>query len=552
MASKTASKGGVKSRVQSPAPKASTGAAVAPVAAAQQKQEVTPDSLRKQTRPQGEFYGNIGTCFWTFFIPAAIYYFYGIMVMHAGRLVVPDGAFWYDLVYALPDGLSIRPCLGPAVVSLTWVTLQALGEILLPGKVVEGVALKNGYRLPYPMNGLKCFVLSNVGVVAVCYYGIIKPYYVFLNMGALLTEAVITSYVMAIWLYVDYGIFWKRHIKDAEFEEDHGVFSFKDFWNDLFMGVVRNPRLFANTLKVPFDLKRFWNARPGLTGWVILNISYLSAMYYNCKLPMAYDQGESKFFADHGAKSAKIQSLFAGADSSTFCDAEGSFGNVGLAAVFITFAHWYYILDYNMVEPAYLTTTDIRHDLFGFMLTYGDWGFLSRYYPISFMGFLSMQGHTGFITTNYKYALIGVAMYFLGMLLFRITNIEKHLFREHMINGGDADKYRSPLSTRIFFGDKKVEYLQTKEGSLLLVSGFWGLARHFNYIGDLTMCIGWAVACYDPIAPFPFLPISYCIYFWLMDCHRCWRDEVRCARKYGDDWVRYKKLVPYAILPGVW
>ena len=32
----------------------------------------------------------------------------------------------------------------------------------------------------------------------------------------------------------------------------------------------------------------------------------------------------------------------------------------------------YYIFDYNLVEPAYLTTTDIRHDLFGFMLTYGD------------------------------------------------------------------------------------------------------------------------------------------------------------------------------------
>lgn len=62
-----------------------------------------------------------------------------------------------------------------------------------------------------------------------------------------------------------------------EFEEDHGVFDYKDFFNDFFMGVVRNPRLFHGILKTPFDLKRFWNARPGLTGWVILNISYLAA-----------------------------------------------------------------------------------------------------------------------------------------------------------------------------------------------------------------------------------------------------------------------------------
>lgn len=65
----------------------------------------------------------------------------------------------------------------------------------------------------------------------------------------------------------------------------------------------------------------------------------------------------------------------------------------------------YYIFDYNLVEPAYLTTTDIRHDLFGFMLTYGDWGFLSRFYPISFMGFLAVQGGAkGYITQNYIFA----------------------------------------------------------------------------------------------------------------------------------------------------
>ena len=80
--------------------------------------------------------------------------------------------------------------------------------------------------------------------------------------------------------------------------------------------------------------------------------------------------------------------------------------------------------------------------------------------------------------------------YLFGMVLFRITNIEKHLFRDHLNNGGSVEKYRSPLSTRMVFGDKKAEFIRTKEGSILLTSGYWGLARHFNYIGDLTMCIG--------------------------------------------------------------
>merc|ERR1719191_2699700 len=149
-------------------------------------------------------------------------------------------------------------------------------------------------------------------------------------------------------------------------------------------------------------------------------------MYYDCMLPSVYKGTDSLFFGDHDLVSGDIQSRF-DVPGGTFCKAEGSIWNIGPAALFITAAHWYFIFDYNFVEPAYLTTTDIRHDLFGFMLTYGDWGFLSRYYPISFMGFLAMQGgsKSGFITGNWLYAIIGTLMYINGMVLFRITNIEK-------------------------------------------------------------------------------------------------------------------------------
>ena len=208
-------------RTDSPAPKATPAATPGtptPGKTVQTESSSPPKGkvIRKQTRPIGEFYGNIGTGFWTFFIPAAIYYFYGIMVMHAGRLVIPGPSFWHDLVYSLPDGLSIRPCWGPTVVSLSWVCCQALAEIILPGNVKEGVMLKNGRKLLYPMNGLLTFFLSQAGLYLLCKYEILPPYYVFANMGALLTEAVITSYVMALWLYIDFGIFWRRHVRDPD------------------------------------------------------------------------------------------------------------------------------------------------------------------------------------------------------------------------------------------------------------------------------------------------------------------------------------------------
>ena len=67
---------------------------------------------------------------------------------------------------------------------------------------------------------------------------------------------------------------------------------------------------------------------------------------------------------------------------------------------------------------------------------------------------------------------------------------------------------------------------------MLLTSGYWGLARHFNYIGDLTMCIGWAVACFDPKSPFPWLPslddrVLFVVFLLFFSSCCCWRYHVR-------------------------
>eukprot|EP00929_Paragymnodinium_shiwhaense_P064516 TRINITY_DN3230_c0_g1_i1.p2 TRINITY_DN3230_c0_g1~~TRINITY_DN3230_c0_g1_i1.p2 ORF type:complete len:499 (+),score=78.71 TRINITY_DN3230_c0_g1_i1:77-1573(+) len=474
----------------------------------------TKDVVRKQTRPMGEFGGNWGCLFWTFFIPTAIWYLYGCVVMHAGALAVPNKQFWVDLIYNMPDGLSIYPTWKGFFAIVAWIAFQAMMEIFLPAKVLDGVTLKNGTKLRYPMNGLAAFFLSHVAVYGLCFVGLMEPQFVWRNMGSLLTNAVIISTAMATWMYVDFGVFWRRHTNDPEFEEDWGVFSYKECIHDWWLGVARNPRIFHNVLKVPFDIKRFLNARPALTGWVIFNQSYVAAIYYNCRLQ---DGGEP------------------------VCDATGSWEYVGYSALFITAAHWYYIFDYNWNEPAYLTTTDIRHDLYGWMLSYGCVGFLMPYYSFAFMGHIAFQKTP--LNNNPVNFGIGLTLYLIGMFMFRVTNIEKHNFRSYIAAGGDLARY-------MVWG-KPVTYIKTEEGSYLLTSGYWGLARHFNYIGDMVMCIGWTVACSGPTHGFPWAPLSYVIYFWMMDIHRLTRDEERCSIKYKKDWERYKEVVPSFIFPGL-
>eukprot|EP00928_Gymnodinium_smaydae_P092909 TRINITY_DN76898_c0_g1_i1.p1 TRINITY_DN76898_c0_g1~~TRINITY_DN76898_c0_g1_i1.p1 ORF type:complete len:120 (-),score=30.72 TRINITY_DN76898_c0_g1_i1:136-495(-) len=112
---------------------------------------------------------------------------------------------------------------------------------------------------------------------------------------------------------------------------------------------------------------------------------------------------------------------------------------------------------------------DIWYDLFGFLLASCDCGILSRFCSTSFMAFISLQDKVTFITTNYVYVIIGVALYSFGYVRFRITNIERHIFCDCKEKGCGPDKYKSLLNTIMFFGDCKTEFIKSKEGSLLLI-----------------------------------------------------------------------------------
>jgi hypothetical protein len=44
----------------------------------------------------------------------------------------------------------------------------------------------------------------------------------------------------------------------------------------------------------------------------------------------------------------------------------------------------------------------------------------------------------------------------------------------------------------------------------------------------------------------------YVVYFAILLIHRDSRDDAKCTRKYGADWEKYRKLVRWRILPGVY
>ena len=185
-----------------------------------------------------------------------------------------------------------------------------------------------------------------------------------------------------------------------------------------------------------------------------------------------------------------------------------------------------YVWDALYFERSILTTMDITTDGFGFMLAFGDLAWVPFTYSLQARYLASYDA--GLSTLS---LVLITLLHLTGYVVFRGANSQK-------------DKFRRDPQTAI---DKGTTYLQTKRGTKLITSGFWGAARKVNYTGDWLMGLSWCLLCGfgSPI------PYFYATYFLVLLVHRALRDDHACAEKYGADWPRYKAKVPCMFVPGV-
>ncbi|MGH0141538.1 UNVERIFIED_CONTAM: hypothetical protein FKN15_013230 [Acipenser sinensis] len=176
---------------------------------------------------------------------------------------------------------------------------------------------------------------------------------------------------------------------------------------------------------------------------------------------------------------------------------------------------------------AILTTMDIVHDGFGFMLAFGDLVWVPFTYSLQAFYLVNHPNEV-----SWPFAAAIITLNFIGYIVFRKANSQKNAFR------------RNPY-------DPKVAHLMTiptATGKSLLVSGMWGFVRHPNYLGDIIMALAWSLPCgFSHI-----LPYFYVIYFTCLLIHREARDEHQCLKKYGSAWDEYCRQVRYRIFPGVY
>lgn len=351
-----------------------------------------------------------------------------------------------------------------------WLMLQAVFQLVLPGRTVAGSELPDGRRLRYKTNGLASFATTLALAALLQATGALPLSFIYDHLVPIMSVAAMFAVAFSMFLY-PYG-----RATDPHHLTNQPIC-------DFFLGTGHNPRVPPRGV---FDLKFFCESRPGLILWALIDASFA--------------QAELRLH-----------------------------GHISAAMVLVCAFQFAYVLDYFVHEPALLTTMDIRDENFGFMLAFGDLVWV----PAAF----SLQGAylVGHARPLATWAIVAiVACELLGYYVFRAANLQKHRFR------------RGPEDAKTW--GRKARYLSTEDGSALLVSGFWGWSRHFNYVGDITMAVAWSLPC---LFGSP-LPYFYPLYLTGLLVHRERRDNARCARKYGPVWDEYCANVRWRIVPLVY
>ena len=197
-----------------------------------------------------------------------------------------------------------------------------------------------------------------------------------------------------------------------------------------------------------------------------------------------------------------------------------------------------YLLKFFVWEPGYWASMDIAHDRAGYYIC---WGCLVWVQSIYASPALYLAGHPRDL-----HPACAASIALAGLLAIWINydaDRQRQVFRA---TGGKA----------LVWGKKPVSIVATysagddgriRKTSLLLASGWWGLARHFHYLPEIAAAALWTAPC----GLAPALAWFYVVFLVLLLVDRAFRDDARCAAKYGKDWDRYRALVPAKIIPGV-
>ncbi len=253
---------------------------------------------------------------------------------------------------------------------------------------------------------------------------------------------------------------------------------------DYYWGTELYPYVFG------FNLKKFITCRFGMMSWGLILLSY----------------------------AAKQQALYGLSNSMLV--------SVALQLLYITkFFIW---------ETGYLRSLDIMHDRAGFYICWGCLVWVPCVYTSPSMYLVLHPLQLNFF--------LAILIFMVGTTCILINYLaDRQRQRVRATEGRCTVWGKKPL---LQLAQYQTEQGETKQ-NVLLVSGWWGIARHFHYVPEIAAAFFWSV----PALFSDFSPYFYVCFLTLLLVDRAFRDDERCLKKYGEDWKAYCQQVPYKIIP---
>ncbi|CAN1804269.1 7-dehydrocholesterol reductase [Linum perenne] len=304
----------------------------------------------------------------------------------------------------------------------------------------------------------------------------------------------VLAYAVTIVTYV--GLWWSGILNPAMVYDHLGeIFSALIFGSLVFCvflyikGMELYPRIGKN-----FDIKVFTNCRFGMMSWAVLALTYCFKQY---------------------ELYGKV--------------ADSLMVNTILMLVYITKFFWW--------EAGYWNTMDIAHDRAGFYIC---WGCLVWVPSIYTSPGMYLVNHS--VDLGSQLAIFILAAGVLCIYINYDCDRQRQEFRR--TNGRCSIWGKAPSKIVASYTTATGE----TKSSLLLTSGWWGLARHFHYVPEILASFFWSV----PALFNHFIAYFYVIYLTILLVDRATRDDDRCRSKYGKHWKIYCDKVRYRILPGIY
>lgn len=195
---------------------------------------------------------------------------------------------------------------------------------------------------------------------------------------------------------------------------------------------------------------------------------------------------------------------------------------------------FFYLAKFFLWETGYWSSLDIMHDRAGFYICWGCLVWVPAVYTSPSMYLVLHPIHLNW--------LLAIVITMLGVLSISINYLADRQREIVRTNEGKCTIWgKKPHLITARYCTDEGEHKQ----NILLASGWWGISRHFHYIPEIAGAFFWTV----PALFTHFSPYFYVCFLTLLLLDRAYRDDHRCAIKYGEDWQTYCQKVPYKIIP---